>query len=190
PTTPFGRDREMWRRSHEVMGIKSVDGFYTRRNLRVLAALWRRIQEVPGDPLRSALTFAFTATLNRASRRYQWNAKRPTNVQTGTLYISSLSYEWNVLRLFRRKVRDISAYYRSISGCAGEAKVLRGSATELAGVAENSIDYVFTDPPFGSNIYYSDCALLWEAWLGEFTPVEQEILINRKKGPEEGGKSL
>jgi hypothetical protein len=127
--------------------------------------------------------------VNRASRRYQWNAKRPTNVQTGTLYISSLNYEWNVLSLFRRKVRDVHAYYAAHPSFPGSAEVVRESATSLAGVPENSVDYIFTDPPFGANIYYADCALLWESWLGEYTDPRDEILIHTKQR-DRGGNSL
>jgi 16S rRNA G966 N2-methylase RsmD len=188
PTTPFGPDREMWRKSHEVMGINSVDGFYTRRNLKTLAGLWRLVTEVDDARLRSALRFAFTAMVNRASRRYQWNAKRPTNVQTGTLYISSLNYEWNVLSLFRRKVRDVHAYYAAHPNFPGRAEIVRESATRLT-VPDNSVDYIFTDPPFGANIYYADCALLWESWLGEHTSREDEILIHTKQRTR-GGNSL
>lgn len=189
PTMPFGREREMWRKSHEVMGITSVDGFYTHRNLRVLAALWRRVNGEQDERIRAALRFAFTAMVNRASRRYQWNAKRPTNVQTGTLYVSSLNYEWSVLSLFRRKVRDIHAYYAAHPSFPGEAEVVRESATVLAGVADNSVNYIFTDPPFGANIYYADCALLWESWLGEHTDPRDEILIHTKQR-DRGGNTL
>jgi DNA modification methylase len=189
PSTPFGSEREMWRKSHEVMGITSIDGFYTRRNLRTLAALWREIQGVADTRLRSALSFAFTGIVNRASRRYQWNAKRPTNVQTGTLYIASLNYEWNVLSLFRRKFRDVLTYYRSHPMFPEKARVTKGSATDLHGIEDSSVDYVFTDPPFGANIYYADCALLWESWLGEYTDDRQEIVIHRKRR-EHGGNSL
>jgi DNA modification methylase len=189
PTAPFGAGREMWRKSHEVMGITSVDGFYTRRNLRALAALWRLVNAAPDDRVRQALRFAFTAMVNRASRRYQWNAKRPTNVQTGTLYISSLNYEWNVLSLLRRKLRDVHTYYAAHPRFPGNATVVRDSATRLAGLAENSVDYIYTDPPFGANIYYADCALLWESWIGEYTDPRDEILIHTKQRGR-GGNSL
>lgn len=189
PSTAFSRNREMWRKSHEVMGITSVDRFYTRRNLRALAGLWREIQAIADARLGSALRFVFTAIVNRASRRYQWNAKRPTNVQTGTLYIASLNYEWNVLSLFRRKLGNVLTYYRTYSNFTGRAVVLRDSATILKDLRENSVDYVFTDPPFGGNIYYSDCALLWESWLGEYTDEQLEILIHRKRR-NRGGNSV
>lgn len=189
PSARFGREREMWRKSHEAMGITSLDAFYTRRNLRSLAALWREIGRVPEPRLRESLRFAFTAIVNRASRRYQWNAKRPTNVQTGTLYIASLSYEWNVLSLFRRKLRDVVAYYRTYRSFTGTAIVLKDSATRLGAIPEGSIDYVFTDPPFGGNIYYADCALLWESWLDEYTDEREEIVIHRKRGGDAGNST-
>ena len=29
-----------------------------------------------------------------------------------------------------------------------------------------SVDYIFTDPPFGENIYYADLNILVESWHG------------------------
>src|SRR5207244_7414021 len=95
PSVPFESDREMWRAGHRSMGITDVASFFTRRNLHALAALRHEIIHNSEGRVREALFFAFTACVNRASRRYQWNAKRPTNVMTGTLYVSSLRYQRN-----------------------------------------------------------------------------------------------
>jgi hypothetical protein len=57
-------------------------------------------------------------------------------------------------------------------------------------VPDNSIDYVFTDPPFGSNIFYGDCNLVWEAWLGRVTDTAKEAVVNRSQTPSEGGKTV
>ena len=65
-----------------------------------------------------------------------------------------------------------------------------GSAEELAWVADSSADYVFTDPPFGSNIYYSDSSFLWEAWLGEQTDVAAETVVNKRLTDELGRTTL
>jgi hypothetical protein len=65
-----------------------------------------------------------------------------------------------------------------------------GSATDIVGVADESVDYVFTDPPFGSNIFYADCNLIWESWLGRLTDVQSEAVVNRSLGQENGGKTL
>lgn len=57
--------------------------------------------------------------------------------------------------------------------------VYQGSATNLDRVENESIDYVYTDPPYGAKIQYLDLSTMWLAWLD--LPVlnadrEQEII--------------
>lgn len=190
PQVAFTSGREMWRASHTALGVDSVAAFYTRRNLHALAAIRHHIQEEKDERLRSALMFAFTGMVNRASKRYQWNVKRPTNVMTGTLYISSLRYEWNVGSLFERKLRDVAKYFQHLGTPTTKADVVHSSATHLEHLDDASVDYVFMDPPFGSNIFYADSGLLWDAWLGALTDEREEIVVNRSRTAAEGGKTL
>lgn len=176
PSVRFDRDRPMWRRGHLDLGIEDVSGFYSRRNLAALAILWDAASKESDPRIRSALRFSLTAIANRASRRYQWNAKRPTNVLGGTLYISSLRYEWNVLSLWRRKVAAVRRLFHENPMPAGAVDVIRASATALP-LEDESIDYCFTDPPFGAHIVYSDSSLLWEAWLDDLTDREHEAIV-------------
>jgi hypothetical protein len=46
---------------------------------------------------------------------------------------------------------------------------------------DNSIDYVFTDPPFGENIYYADLNYLVESWHRVFTQPKPEAIIDRAR---------
>jgi hypothetical protein len=48
----------------------------------------------------------------------------------------------------------------------------------------NFIDYIFTDPPFGGNLMYSELNFLWESWLKVFTNNKKEAIENKiqKKG--------
>lgn len=177
PDVPFGADRPMWRAGHEELGIRSVADFYSGRNLRALAAIWDAIHQETDVRIVSALEFTFTAIANRASRRYQWNAKRPTNVLGGTLYVSSIRYEFNVFGLWARKVAAVRRFLGATNGVGGSAAVVLASATDLP-YDSGSIDYCFSDPPFGANIIYSDCSLLWEAWLGQLTDVTQEAVMD------------
>jgi DNA modification methylase/transcriptional regulator with XRE-family HTH domain len=190
PAVAFGPEREMWRASHRRMGITSAADFFTQRNLHALAALRHAIVGIADGRIREALLFAFTAAVNRASRRYQWNAKRPTNVMTGTLYISSLRYEWNVWSLFRRKAADVLRYYRSFPATSATVDVFQRSATDLDCLPDCSVDMVFMDPPFGSNIFYADSSLLWEAWLGNLTDQVAEIVVNKHRTQAAGGKKV
>jgi hypothetical protein len=44
---------------------------------------------------------------------------------------------------------------------------------------DNSIDYVFTDPPFGGNIPYAEVNFINEAWLERFTDRREEIIVSK-----------
>jgi DNA modification methylase len=72
----------------------------------------------------------------------------------------------------------------------GNVKIHRATAVRLSHLKGRSVDYVFTDPPFGSNIFYADCNFLSEAWLGRLTDTGEEAVINRSLKASNGGKGL
>lgn len=164
PDVAIGEDRQMFQASAlRKHGLLTTASFFSGRNLAVLAALRERIEGVEDDRLRSKMLFAFTAVLARASKRYQWHPKRPLNAANQNYYIAPIFYEWNVYDLFERKLNAVlrsDEYIRArMDDFAiehfGEVNYLRGSADAVA-LPDESVDYVFTDPPFGSNIFYSD----------------------------------
>jgi len=57
----------------------------------------------------------------------------------------------------------------------------QSSSDNLWSAAENSVDYIFTDPPFGSNIIYSDLSIIWESWLRASTNTGYEAVVHRRK---------
>jgi hypothetical protein len=192
PTTAMGPEREMFIRcALHLQGVKSVADFYTARNLRALAAIWREILLVPDVRVRRVLAFAFTNTAWHGTRMRRFNARGGQRPLTGTLYIPQLSSEVNVLSVMRHKIKQLGRYYRDYQPRAKELPaVVLGSASDLAGVATGSVDYVFTDPPFGSNIFYADCNLIWESWLGRLTSTDKEAVVNRSLSNGNGGKTL
>jgi hypothetical protein len=96
-------------------------------------------------------------------------------------------YEWNVIDLFMRKVTAVSRSDEHIRDAMRRKRVepvptanyRTGSAASLD-LPDSSIDYVFTDPPFGSNIFYSDMNLFQEAWLGRLTDPADEAVVDRR----------
>jgi hypothetical protein len=180
----------MWRGQHREQRVECAADFFTIRNLHALADTWAWISSADDARMRDALRFTFTSVVNRASRRYQWNSKRPTNVLSSTMYIASLSYEFNVFSLLRRKIATMSQLYVATLNLSGSAEVGQGSAHDLSWLPSSSVSYVFTDPPFGSNIFYADSSFLWEAWLGHFTDSRFEAVVNRSAARVADGKSL
>ena len=54
--------------------------------------------------------------------------------------------------------------------------------TDMKNMTSNSIDYVFTDHPFGANLNYSELSYIWEAWLKVITNNETEAIVNSVQG--------
>jgi DNA-directed RNA polymerase subunit RPC12/RpoP len=187
PNEPIAEDRQMFQASAlGKHGLVTTASFFSKRNLAVLAALRERIEQVEDDALRNKLLFAFTAVLTRASKRYQWHPKRPLNAANANYYIAPVFYEWNVYDLFERKVEAVlrsDDYIRwrmrdHAVAEFGPVNYETGSADAI-NLPDESVDYVFTDPPFGSNIFYSDMNLFQEAWLGKLTEHENEAVVDR-----------
>ncbi|MGH9459786.1 MAG: DNA methyltransferase [Vicinamibacteria bacterium] len=184
PDVVIDPDREMFRRSAlGKHGLETTASFFSIRNLTALVSLRHSILGVDDLAIRNKLLFALTAILPRASKRYQWSRKRPLNAQNQTYYIAPIFYEWNVFDLFERKVEAAIASDamvgddRPLFASTGSVTYSLASADNLAHLESNSVDYVFTDPPFGSNIFYSDMNLFQEAWLGELTDRSNEAVI-------------
>ncbi|UWZ37980.1 hypothetical protein Drose_06835 [Dactylosporangium roseum] len=192
PRVEITPDRQMYKASAlGKSGMTTIASFYSDRNLAVLTTLHRYINNVDDAAIRNKLLFAFTACLTRASKRYQWSRQRPLNAANANYYVAAVFYEWNVYDLFLRKTRAVlksDAYIRAAREGHVECSEINapditysiGSADRIA-LDDNSVDYVFTDPPFGSNLFYADMALFQEAWLDGFTDVDQEAVIDRSK---------
>jgi adenine-specific DNA methylase len=88
--------------------------------------------------------------------------------------------EQNVFQVFERKAKTIHKYFATWDPLpSSPACISTQSATDLSTIPDDSIDYIFTDPPFGGNINYSEMNYLWESWLGVFTNIGKEAIINR-----------
>lgn len=172
-------------RSGYHQGIAHLHNFYTRRNLIVFATLWKLTES---SPLRDALRFwllSYNASHATIMTRVVAKKRQPdlvvTSSQPGVLYVSGLPVEKNLFAGLRRKLKTIEAAFAEIYPIERSVQVNCGSSLET-GLPDESIDYVFTDPPFGGNIPYAEVNFINEAWLGKFTDSRDEVTISRAQG--------
>ena len=126
-----------------------------------------------------ALLFTGTSVLQKTSRLMVYNADGIGRVQKGTLYISSVWQEMRFSHMLRIAAADMIRATKEGLWTTLPSKrrrdgtfnaVWAGSSTRLP-IPDDSVDYAFVDPPFGSNIPYSEVNFLWETLLGVFTNV-------------------
>lgn len=163
-------------RRNDKYGITHSHDFYTKRNSVYLACIYKHILT---STMKNELLFAFTASLQRANKTNRFRFGGTGNL-SGTLYIPSLQFERNVSLLYKGKLDDILKQKALIPN-QKNVMVNTGSLTSLPNMPENCIDYIFTDPPFGDNLNYSELSFLWECWLKTYTTNSSEAIISRKQ---------
>jgi len=163
-------------------GVKNVDDLYTKRNLWALAVLRHAISKVEDTAIRDALMFGFTGITLSSSRMYR---ERKRSVSNGTYTIAQVSREMVVVNGFDYKVETqlIPAFDELCEIQPGDVCISTQSATNWSAIPSNSIDYIFTDPPYAAKVQYGELNYVWEAWLNLDTRWhEDEIVINEARG--------
>lgn len=187
PGVPTGRiiKGDLYRTGYHH-GIDRFHHFYTRRNLIVLGTLWRAIDKEPPE-LRQALRLlllSYNASHSTLMTRIAAKRRIPTFVvtgaQSGVLYISSLPVEKNILNGVSRKIKVFRRAFSTSFGCQSQVRVVNASSTKLE-LPDSTVDYVFTDPPFGDYIPYAEVNQINEAWLGSLTDRSDEVIISRNQ---------
>jgi adenine-specific DNA methylase len=157
--------------------IDSIDKLFTKRNLISLSLIYREIESIDDELHRDMFKFAFTSMVHLASKlcpvakpseRAHWSEFSATSFWAQHRYwIPPIFMESNVWMLFE------SAFYGRQGLLKGkedsnenisylkEAKkfedfekganilISTQSALDLSNIPDNSVDYVFTDPPYG-----------------------------------------
>lgn len=96
----------------------------------------------------------------------------------GVFYVPSIISEVSPWAQFEGKLDRLVKTFSAFKAKNGNAAVSTASAS-TALLIDNSIDYIFTDPPFGENIYYADLNFLVESWHGVKTDTDPEAIIDR-----------
>jgi len=117
--------------------------------------------------------------------RYNFG-KRGNGAMPMRLFFPHFQAEANVLKVLDGKLDDFVTYFQAMAKEQIVAHVMASPAQDLSMVPDNSIDFIFADPPFGRNIAYAELNILWEAWLGRTTQVAKEAITSngRKWGVE------
>ncbi len=172
-----------WR---EGRNFRRIADLHTKRNLWALAA-WRSMGDPLGTSPESLVCFAVTAMAKGTSRMCQYDEEWsfPYPIMSGTYYLPPIFKEPNSFKAIADKL-DAIRKGLSVAAVCYPAWVSTQSATDLAQLPSQSIDYILTDPPYSDRVQYGELNFIWEAWLGFDTRWhEDEIIVNPMRGKTE-----
>lgn len=158
-------------RRNDPLGYTHVHHYFTKRNLWYLSALRKRCNT-------KQMLLLFNSQIVNLSKlnRYRPGVSFPYNPLSGTLYIGSQVSESDVLTAYKNKLKRLVSAFR-------EVKEYGYISTMSADASFNiKADYIFVDPPFGSNLDYSELNFLWESWLQVFTNAKPEAIASKSQG--------
>lgn len=185
------------RRAGYHLGIEKLHHFYTKRNFIAMATLMDLALEFPPD-LRDALRLlilSYNASHSTLMTRVVLKKRQSdfvlTGSQSGVLYISGLPVEKNILEGVRRKSKAFIDSFKLLFGSRSQVFV-HNTSSEIMPLLSHSVDYVFTDPPFGDYIPYAELNQINELWLGRTTDRSREIIVSssQSKGVDEYGEMM
>jgi predicted RNA methylase len=169
-------------RRNDEIGLTHVHHFYTKRSLWALGALYEAAFRLPSQFQRIIAFFVQYSCLGFAkiSRYAPKHYSQVNRYLSGTLYVGSQQVEVSPAYILAVRPRRIA---RALLERGKAAPFLVSSANLAAqSSAGSTVDYVFTDPPFGGNLMYSELNFLWEAWLRVFTNSKPEAIENAAHG--------
>lgn len=152
-------------------GISRICHMYTKRALFAYGYLWS--QRLSSQRHTSLFKFSLSSINNYISRKQGYFGGG--GGVSGTLFTPSLHLERNVFDVLRRKLKKLKslATKQQRSSCQSTQSVV-----DLRNIPSGTVDYIFTDPPFGESLQYAELNMFVEAWLRVRTELEEDCVLN------------
>ncbi|KUO63990.1 MAG: hypothetical protein APF83_08765 [Lutibacter sp. BRH_c52] len=152
--------------------INDVSELFPKRTLIILS----KVIELATAENRFQLLV--TSIIQNVSWLYRWRSNGKGGTTSGTYYICATPQENNVFNQLERKINDFSNVFNILNNNQSSSAIYTNSSTML-NLKSSTIDYIFTDPPFGSNIMYSELNFMWEAWIKILTNNNKEAISSK-----------
>lgn len=201
-------DNELvWNTRVNVHKGDKVSDLFTRRNLVALSIICHEIEAIKDKSLREIMKFTFSSALPQASKmvfviRHRGRSKGRTKKSTPEVgswatrgyWVPPEFFEINAWNCFENRFEKV---YRGkkesnekiqavnetedFDELSKDKNVLikTHSALELLSIIpKESVDYVFTDPPYGDSVPYLELDYMWSSWMKFDVNFGDEIIIS------------
>lgn len=183
PTNAFPIERMSHGTRLAPKGFTHVHHLFLPRALHALAALWRRASAEPDARMRNILLFFVEQSIWGMSLLNRYSPSHFSQVNralSGVYYVASQSSEVSPWYILDGKLQRLIGAFKIARPGNRTTAISTGTCADLS-IQDSSIDYIFTDPPFGENIYYADLNYLVESWHRVITDSDPEAIVDSGK---------
>lgn len=155
--------------------VRTIEQLFSPRQLAQLAYLKYLILKEPAS-VRSILLLMFSGLLNKVNLTYHSSEGRSEGRGDSSIFryyryrIAPDPAEIDMMTYFESRFKKVMAAKKELAGLINattikNGTIIKGTATDLTSIPSESIDYIYTDPPYGSKIPYLDLSVMWTSWL-------------------------
>jgi DNA modification methylase len=154
--------------------VDFVESLFSPKQLAQLGFLKALIQKEKNRNIKQALMLAFSSSLNKFNLTFHYTKTDGGGDSAVFRYyryrIAPEPDELLLWDIFETKVKKVINAKKEIelkinAETIDKLQVIRGTATDLDFLKKESVDYIYTDPPYGKKIPYLDLSVMWNAWL-------------------------
>lgn len=156
--------------------VATVEQLFTNEQLAKLALLKAIINKENNQSIRASLLLMFSGLLTKYNRTYHSSSVRSDGGGDTAAFryyryrIAPNPANIDMFKYFHLRFKKVLEAKRDMAYYINEdtisnAQILKGTATNLKWIPNESVDYIYTDPPYGKKIPYLDLSVMWNAWL-------------------------
>ena len=157
-----------------------VHHLFLPRAAQAIGKLWEKANANPDPRIRAFLLYMVEqaiAGLSVLNRYGPTHFSQVNRILTGVYYVASQHSECSPWYNLGGKLDRLIKAFNGYKAGAGNTAITTGTAAQL-GLPDDSIDYIFTDPPFGDNLAYSELNFIVEAFHRVFTHQGPEAVMS------------
>ena len=175
--------------------VPTTDLLFTDKQTAQLALLKSIIRKQKDENIRNSLLLMFSGLITKANLTYH-----TSNIATrdGQGNASAMIYyryriapdpkDIDIMKYFELRFKKVLAAKKEMEYFINEttidnAQIIKGTATDLSFLPKESVDYIYTDPPYGKKIPYLDLSAMWNAWL-DLEVTEEDYKMEAIEGGE------
>ena len=159
-----------------------ITDLFSHRNLIALSMIFNQIEKTKNKEIKLVLKLAFTSSLAQCSKLLVRAKGQGPGWKIRGFWIPHNRYEMNVWHYFKNRfdkvVKGKEETCKVISERRKNLKLYNASSTNMPFIEDNTVDYIFTDPPYGDSVPYLELNRIWSAWLKEKPLFDDEIIIS------------